>query len=133
MPPDETVMTRRVWFAGSEAAWSSARTWCDDVHLRGDLETIGGVAQIVRERARLWMNTSSRGTDRRTRSARFRTSSRTARSATVVVTLESGATAAISSWGYFDALRVVADDPEVGIALRERRRRGKAKTAGRAK
>ena len=37
------------------------------MHLRGDLETVSGVAQIVRDAPTLWINTLSRGTDRRTR------------------------------------------------------------------
>ena len=104
------------------------------MHLRGDLETISGVAQIVRRaRPALWINTSSRGADRRTRSARF---------ANVVEDREVRdrgrhggirCDASDRAPGGLDALRVAPDDPDVGVALRERRRRREAETAGRAR
>ena len=106
---------------------------CDDVHLRGDLETIGGVAQIVRERARV--------VDQHVE-PRYRPTDAVGEVPHVVEDREvrdRGRHAGIRcdgsdrAPGCFDALRVAPDDPDVGVALRERRRRGEAETAGRAR
>ena len=103
------------------------------MHLRGDLETIGGVAQIVRERARVVDQhveprcrpphvvgevphvVEDREVRHRGRHAGIRCD------------------ASDRAPGGLDALRVAADDPDVGVAFRERRRRCKAETAGRAR
>ena len=106
---------------------------CDDVHLRCDLETISGVAQIVRERARV--------VDQHVE-PRYRPTDAVGEVPHVVEDREvrdRGRHAGIRcdgsdrAPGCFGPLRVAADDPEVGVALRERRRRGEAETAGRAR
>ena len=103
------------------------------MHLRGDLETIGGVAQIVRERARV--------VDQHVE-PRYRPTDAVGEVPHVVEDREvrdRGRHAGIRcdgsdrAPGCFGALRVAADDPDVGVALRERRRRGEAETAGRAR
>ena len=103
------------------------------MHLRGDLETIDGVAQIVRERARV--------VDQHVE-PRYRPTDAVGEVPNVVEDREVGdrgrhagirCDGSDRAPGCFGALRVAADDPEVGVALRERRRRGEAETAGRAR
>ena len=104
----------------------------DNVHLRCDLETISGVAQIVRERA---------GVVDQHVEPRYRPTDAVGEVPHVVEDREvrnRGGHAGIRcdgsdrAPGCFGPLRITADDPDVGIALRERRRRGEAETAGRA-